>query len=697
MTSELQPPPDGASIADLLSALRSGATTPTAVVDRVADVVAARGDDGVWITALDRDSLRRRAAELEADPDARSLPLYGVPFAVKDSIDVAGLPTTCACPDYAYVPDSTAPVVSLLLSAGAVLVGKTNLDQFATGLNGTRTPYGVPRNVHGGDLIPGGSSSGSALAVATGQVPFAVATDTAGSGRVPAALNSIVGFKPSRGLLSTVGLVPACRSLDCMSLMARTVDDVRRVFEVVAAVDAGDPWSRPRQRRSVDRPRIGLPPATDLEFLGDDAMRRAHEAARQAAQDVGDVADVPLRPFLQAGDLLYQGPWVAERVVEFGDFLDARPDAVHPVVAGILEGGRRYSATDVFRAGYRLQELRAEVARLWNDVDVVVLPTVPTTFTVAQVLAEPVATNTALGLYTHCGNLLDLCAAVVPAGLTDDGRPCSLMVLGPALADDVVLDVAARLHGQEPSLSARPSRAPTVPEPAMSPSATVPADPAPFPLPDGKVALLVIDMQRDFLLPGGFGESLGNDVAQLQRVVPPLARVLGAAREAGLLVVHTREGHLPDLSDCPPAKLRRGDPSQRIGDPGPYGRILVRGEFGHDIVDELAPRAGEPVIDKPGKGAFYATDLQQLLDDHGITHLLVTGVTTEVCVHTTVREANDRGFDCLVLADCVGSYFPEFQRVGLQMVSAQGGIFGWVADSAALLAALVPTPVPSTV
>jgi nicotinamidase-related amidase len=235
----------------------------------------------------------------------------------------------------------------------------------------------------------------------------------------------------------------------------------------------------------------------------------------------------------------------------------------------------------------------------------------------------------------------------------------------------------------------------------MSPS--VLAEPGPFPLPEGKVALLVIDMQRDFLLPGGFGESLGNDVSQLQRVVPPLTRVLAASRETGLKVIHTREGHRPDLSDCPPAKLRRGSPSRRIGDPGPYGRILVRGEFGHDIVDELAPISGEPVIDKPGKGAFYATGLQELLHRAGITHLIVTGVTTEVCVHTTVREANDRGFDCLVVSDCVGSYFPEFQRVGLQMISAQGGIFGWVADSQALLTALyplllpAPTPVPSAV
>ena len=195
-------------------------------------------------------------------------------------------------------------------------------------------------------------------------------------------------------------------------------------------------------------------------------------------------------------------------------------------------------------------------------------------------------------------------------------------------------------------------------------------------------------MQRDFLLPGGFGETLGNDVSLLQKVVPPLTEVLASARENGLLVIHTREGHLPDLSDCPPAKLQRGKPSQRIGDVGPHGRILIRGEYGHDIIDELAPIDGEIVIDKPGKGAFYATELGAVLEEAGITHLIVTGVTTEVCVHTTVREANDRGYDALVLSDCVGSYFPEFQRVGLEMVAAQGGIFGWVADSTALLQAL---------
>jgi nicotinamidase-related amidase len=222
------------------------------------------------------------------------------------------------------------------------------------------------------------------------------------------------------------------------------------------------------------------------------------------------------------------------------------------------------------------------------------------------------------------------------------------------------------------------------------------ADPSPFTFDPATTALLVIDMQRDFVEPGGFGETLGNDVALLRVVIPPLKAVLDATRAAGMTVIHTREGHRPDLSDLPPAKLRRGNPSLRIGDPGPKGRILIRGEYGHDIIDELAPVEGEIVIDKPGKGAFYATDLDRILESHDITSLIVTGVTTEVCVHTPVREANDRGYEVLVPADCVGSYFPEFQRVGLEMVAAQGGIFGWVTDSAALLTSLRQTA-PSTI
>jgi nicotinamidase-related amidase len=216
----------------------------------------------------------------------------------------------------------------------------------------------------------------------------------------------------------------------------------------------------------------------------------------------------------------------------------------------------------------------------------------------------------------------------------------------------------------------------------------VQADPYPFEFAPERTALLIIDMQRDFVEPGGFGETLGNDVSLLRAAIPPLQAVLAATREAGMTVIHTREGHLPDLSDCPPAKLNRGNPSLRIGDPGPRGRILIRGEYGHDIIDELAPAPGELVIDKPGKGSFYATGLDEVLRGQGITSLIVTGVTTEVCVHTTVREANDRGYECLVLSDCVGSYFPDFQRIGLAMVAAQGGIFGWVALSDGYLSAL---------
>ncbi|GAA2590265.1 cysteine hydrolase [Dactylosporangium fulvum] len=221
--------------------------------------------------------------------------------------------------------------------------------------------------------------------------------------------------------------------------------------------------------------------------------------------------------------------------------------------------------------------------------------------------------------------------------------------------------------------------------------ATLEALPGPFTFDPATTALLVIDMQRDFMEPGGFGETLGNDVSQLRRTIAPTAALLAACRAAGLTIIHTREGHLPDLSDCPPAKLNRGDPGMRIGAPGPMGRILIRGEYGHDIIDELAPAPGEPVVDKPGKGAFYATGLGELLTSLGVRSLVVTGVTTEVCVHTTVREANDRGYECLVLSDCVGSYFPEFQETGLKMIAAQGGIFGWVADSPTFIAALQPT------
>ncbi len=443
-------PTIGPSISELTASYRSAELSPSEVVEQVLQKINERGEDGTWITVLDRADLMLRAKELEHQGDPSSLPLYGIPFGVKDSIDVAGVATTLACPDYAYLATATAPVVSRLIGAGAIFVGKTNLDQFATGLNGTRTPYALPRSVFGGNMISGGSSSGSALAVATGEVPFTVATDTAGSGRVPPALNGIAGFKPSRGLISTVGLVPACRSLDCISLIAANVPDLSSVFDVVVGVDERDPYTRPR-RRDIRHPRefrIGLPDVADLEFFGDDSMRAAHLAARARIElDFDRTVTAPFGPFLAAGELLYQGPWVAERLAEFGGFLASNPDSILPVIRTILSSGAKYSAVDVFSAEHRLGELRAEVAKLWHQMDVLVLPAIGTTFTVDEVFADPIGANTKLGHYTHFGNLLDLCAVVVPAGLTADGRPAALMILGPALADDRVLAVAAELSG----------------------------------------------------------------------------------------------------------------------------------------------------------------------------------------------------------------------------------------------------------
>lgn len=456
MADDVHGPSIGPSVAEILASHAAGTGSPTKTAARVADAIAARGDDGTWLSTVPREQLLAAAEDIEKRPGARTLPLYGVPFGVKDSIDVEGVATTLACPDYAYTAASTAPVVQRLLDAGALYVGKTSLDQFATGLNGTRTPYRIPRSVYGGDMISGGSSSGSALAVALGQVPFAVATDTAGSGRVPAALNGVVGFKPSRGLISTVGLVPACRSLDCISVMAGSIDDVDRVFDVMAGRDDADPWSRSRGPRYDGNPiRVGLPPIEDLEFFGDTAMRDAHIAFRAQLSRACTVVDVSLEAFLAAGSLLYQGPWVAERLIEFGNFLAAQPDSIHPVVRDILRGGQKYTAVDAFAALQRLAELKAAAARLWQSMDVLVVPTIGTTFSVAEVLAAPIDCNTMLGHYTHFGNLLDLLGVAIPLGTTQDGRPYSAMLLGAAQTDDTVLQFAANLLDEPRDLSNR--------------------------------------------------------------------------------------------------------------------------------------------------------------------------------------------------------------------------------------------------
>ena len=417
---------------------------PPAVVDAVLARLADRHGDAAWISTFTPAELHARADELASrGPDG--LPLYGVPFAVKDNIDVAGLPTTAACPAFAHIPDRSAGAVERLLAAGAIAVGKTNMDQFATGLNGTRSPYGAPESVFGGDLIAGGSSSGSAVAVASGVVPFALGTDTAGSGRVPAAMNGIVGLKPTRGLVGTTGVLPACRSLDCVSVFAQDVPDAAAVLAVLAGPDPDDPWSRTAPLAAPARtPRLAL--ADGLDFEGDTAMAAAFAAvADRAAARAADTVHVPMEPLVEAGDLLYTGPWVAERLAGLEAFLGAHSDSVLPVIRDVVRRGRDFTAVDAFRARHRLQELRAECNRAWLHADVLLMPTVPTTFTRAQLAAEPVARNLVLGRFTQFANLLDLAAVAVPAGTTPDGRPVGVTLLGPAFSEGRLLSAATEL------------------------------------------------------------------------------------------------------------------------------------------------------------------------------------------------------------------------------------------------------------
>jgi allophanate hydrolase len=429
---------------------------PRDVVERVLQRISRRSDDPVWISRWPDAQLRARADELarlrrQRDGDLTGLPLFGVPCAVKDNIDVAGLPTTAACPAFAYRPQADATVVRRLLDAGAIVVGKTNLDQFATGLTGTRSPYGACESVFGGGMISGGSSSGSAVAVAAGLVSFALGTDTAGSGRVPAALNGIVGIKPTRGLVSTYGVVPACRSLDCVSVFTIDVADAAVTLDVLTGVDPADPWSRsapvqppePAATPGIAAPRIALPVREELDFADDEGMWAAFDAACTRAEALGPVVSTTIDPLLEAGDLLYRGPWVAERLADLEPVLRLQPDPVLPVIRTVLETGYRYDAAAVFRAMHRLQELRAWTAGLWHRADLLLLPTTPTTFTHAQIAEQPIERNLVLGRYTQFVNLLDLAAIAVPAGRTGDGRPAGVTLIGPAFAEDLLLSVAA--------------------------------------------------------------------------------------------------------------------------------------------------------------------------------------------------------------------------------------------------------------
>ncbi|MGZ8155790.1 MAG: allophanate hydrolase [Burkholderiales bacterium] len=438
-------------LAQLSAAYEARQLTPRAVVRNViAAIGETREKNPVWIDVLPLEALLRRAAELEERrAQGERPPLYGAPFAVKDNIDVAGCPTTAACPAFSYVPRETAHAVERLEQAGAICVGKTNMDQFATGLVGTRSPYGACVNPFDERYIAGGSSSGSAVAVALGHVSFALGTDTAGSGRVPAGFCNLVGLKPTRGLISMHGVVAACRSLDCMSIFSLSAEDAASVFDVLAAPDAADPYSRqetPQCSAEGTRPlQCGVLREADLQFFGDEAARRAYERAVDAMARLGaEMVEIDYTPFLETARMLYDGPWVAERLAAIRSFYESSADAMHPVVRNIIGGGAKFSAADAFEAHYRLQALRKACSAQWESLDMLVVPTTGTIYRIDEVLADPVRLNSNLGYYTNFVNLLDLCAIALPAGFRDDGLPCGITFIGRALDDAKLLQRASR-------------------------------------------------------------------------------------------------------------------------------------------------------------------------------------------------------------------------------------------------------------
>lgn len=443
----MSPLPTPITLTDLQSAYAAGMSVSDVLQDVFARI-AAVDDPGIFLHLADLSDLQDQIDALGVYDPAR--PLWGVPFAVKDNIDVAGMPTTAACPAWTYLPERDAFAVAHLRAAGAIPIGKTNLDQFATGLVGTRTPWPVPRNALDPEIVPGGSSSGSAVAVGHGFVPFALGTDTAGSGRVPAALNGIVGLKPSLGMVSASGVVPACRTLDTISVFARNVPDAYAVLQAMAGYDATDAYSRkisaPALRPAQPVTRVGVPDATSREFFGDTLQAAAFTRDLERLRDSSvQIVEMDFTPFFDVAKLLYDGAWVAERHSVIEDLLATQPDAVHPVTRAIISKADGLSATDAFRGIYRLAELRRACAPLISAVDMLAVPTIPTFYTCDDLLADPVTPNSNLGTYTNFVNLLDLCALAMPTPARGDGRPGSLTLIGPAGQDAALAAVALAL------------------------------------------------------------------------------------------------------------------------------------------------------------------------------------------------------------------------------------------------------------
>ncbi|TFV40112.1 allophanate hydrolase [Bradyrhizobium frederickii] len=461
------------TIAAIVAAHRAGTLTPAETIARTYQRIRDHDDPAIFISLREEKDAVAEAERLAAHADAASLPLYGVPVAVKDNIDALGFATTAACPAFSIAPTHDATAVARLRAAGAIIIGKTNLDQFATGLVGVRSPYGIPRNSIREDLIPGGSSSGSAVAVGAGLVPLSLGTDTAGSGRVPAMLNNIVGLKPSLGMISNAGLVPACRTLDCISVFALTVDDAALALSVMAGPDPADPFSRDRPLGAMTPLpadlRLGVPRNGQLIFFGDKNAEIAYADALKRWTALGaTLVEFDLEPFHETARLLYEGPWVAERYLVIKDLLASAPDAIHPVTREITAAGARLTAAETFSALYRLQGLRRIAERTFANIDALVLPTAPTAYTTAQVLANPIELNSRLGTYTNFVNLLDLCGLALPASMRADGIPFGITLLAPAGRDAMLASIGRVFHADTKlSLGAKgAAQAPLAPLPA---------------------------------------------------------------------------------------------------------------------------------------------------------------------------------------------------------------------------------------
>lgn len=440
--------------AALRSAYLAGTSTPESVMADIRERAADYKDHNIWIHLLTE---AEQAVWLDAlkDKDMETHPLWGVPFAIKDNIDLAGIPTTAGCDAFAYTPEVSAQVVQQLIDAGAIPVGKTNLDQFATGLNGTRSPYGACHNSFNYDYISGGSSSGSAVAVALGLASFSLGTDTAGSGRVPACFNNLVGVKPSIGLLSATGLVPACRSLDCITIFAYNTDDANTALAAAEGFDARDGYSRANPFDNQARHyglrtgelTVGVIPAHQLQFFGDESYEKAYLETLALLKDQGfSFQEIDYAPFDEIAKLLYEGPWVSERYIAAQPLIDDNPEAIFPVVREIIAPGGKPPATALFQAQYRIRDLQQTCMQQMANVDCLLTPTAGRHFTLAEMLAEPIKRNSELGYYTNFMNLIDLASIAVPTVMTDNDMPFGITLVGPTFSDRMLMSIANRIQ-----------------------------------------------------------------------------------------------------------------------------------------------------------------------------------------------------------------------------------------------------------